>query len=96
MAKKNLPPRAHVEMASGLDKNPREALSDVLAAIKRPGSFAVRRDVSASDLVLEVVGVGPISLPVSQAKARAPGPAVLVPWNASRRSQVSPRSIGAT
>lgn len=47
------------------------SLSDVLAAIKIPGSFVVRREVSASNLVLEVGGVGPISLPVSQAKARA-------------------------
>jgi hypothetical protein len=62
---------AHVQMVSDLSAKPRESLSDALAAIKRPGSFAVRREVSASDLVLEVGGVGPISLPVSQAKARA-------------------------
>lgn len=71
MARKKLPQPARVHIANELGTNPRESLSDVLAAIKRPGTFAVRRQVSAADLVLEVRGVGPISLPVSQAKARA-------------------------
>jgi len=42
-----------------------------LAEIDAPGHFAVRRQVPADDLQLEVRGVGPVSLPVTEAQARA-------------------------
>jgi hypothetical protein len=50
-------------------RNPNE-LSETLAQIKRPGSFAAQRKVTARDLRLEVSGVGPIRFPISKAKAR--------------------------
>lgn len=52
-------------------KEPRELLTEALAALERRGSFAVRGELPTSALSLRVEGVGPISLPVSQAKARA-------------------------
>src|SRR6266545_7871076 len=47
-----------------------DGLRDALAAIERPGSFVVRREVSASNLLLEVRGVGAVPFPVSATKAR--------------------------
>jgi hypothetical protein len=51
------------------------ALRDIrerLAAIKGAGGFATRRTHFTGDLYLDVQGVGPIRLPVSQATARRP------------------------
>src|SRR5688572_15023104 len=45
-------------------------LRDALAAIERPGSFVARRELPASNLVLEVLGVGAVPFPVSATKAR--------------------------
>lgn len=45
-------------------------IATTLAALERPGSFAVRRSVDTADLHLEVRGVGPVTLPVAPAVAR--------------------------
>jgi hypothetical protein len=45
-------------------------LRDALAGIERPGSFVVRRELPASNLVLKVLGVGAVPFPVSATKAR--------------------------
>jgi len=45
-------------------------ISTTLAALERPGTFAVRRSVDAADLQIEVRGVGHLKLPVSAAQAR--------------------------
>lgn len=50
---------------------PSQAVAEVLAGIGGRGSFAARRRVPASALGLEVGGLGPISLPISKAKALA-------------------------
>jgi 2OG-Fe(II) oxygenase superfamily len=63
--------RRHEREVAEVELPPQESLSEVLGALNRPGSFAVRREVPTSDFLLEVSGVGPISLPVSPAKARA-------------------------
>jgi hypothetical protein len=47
-----------------------ERIAQVLASIGAPGTFATRRTASASELHLDVVGVGPIPLPLSPASAR--------------------------
>lgn len=46
-------------------------LNTLLRKIARPGAFAVGRQISSADLSIEVKGVGPISLPMSSAQARA-------------------------
>jgi hypothetical protein len=46
-------------------------VSDVLAKLGKPGTFAVRERVPPGELVLEVAGVGPIRLPVSATDAAA-------------------------
>lgn len=47
------------------------AISDVLGQIGNASAFAVRHKVAARTLGLEVKGVGPVSFPVSKAKALA-------------------------
>lgn len=45
-------------------------IAQVLTNTGAPGTFATRRTASADELHLDVVGVGPISLPLSPASAR--------------------------
>jgi hypothetical protein len=47
-----------------------DRIAQVLASTGAPGTFATRRTASAGDLHLDVVGVGPIPLPLSSASAR--------------------------
>jgi len=49
---------------------PRDDLAALLAGAASPAAFSASRSVPTSDLLLEVRGVGPIGLPVSQAQAR--------------------------
>jgi hypothetical protein len=46
------------------------SLRKALSAIEHQGTFAVRRQLTAGALRLEVAGVGPLSFPVSPTKAR--------------------------
>nr|MBA3748029.1 2OG-Fe(II) oxygenase [Solirubrobacterales bacterium] len=48
----------------------RDALAGLLAGAASPAAFSASRSAPTSDLQLEVRGVGPITLPVSQAQAR--------------------------
>jgi hypothetical protein len=47
-----------------------DRVAQVLASTGTPGTFATRRTASADELRLDVVGVGPIPLPLSPASAR--------------------------
>jgi hypothetical protein len=49
---------------------PIDRITQVLASTGAPGTFATRRTASADELHLDVVGVGPIPLPLSPATAR--------------------------
>jgi hypothetical protein len=49
---------------------PIDRITQVLASTGVPGTFATRRTASAGELHLDVVGVGPIPLPLSPATAR--------------------------
>jgi hypothetical protein len=53
-----------------MNRSARERLADLLAGATGPGAFGAARTALASDLQLEVRGVGPIKLPVSPAQAR--------------------------
>jgi hypothetical protein len=46
-------------------------VADALGRIGRPGTFAVKLDVNADDLRIEVTGVGRVGFPISKAKAAA-------------------------
>jgi hypothetical protein len=48
----------------------REQLAELLGDLRGPGSFATRRTAAASDLAIEVQGVGPLRLPVTAAQAK--------------------------
>jgi hypothetical protein len=48
-----------------------DRIAQVLASTGALGTFATRRTASANELRLDVVGVGPIPLPLSPANARA-------------------------
>ncbi|MDQ3722779.1 MAG: hypothetical protein M3376_06880, partial [Actinomycetota bacterium] len=48
----------------------RDDLAAVLAGAASPAAFSASRSAPTSDLQIEVRGVGPIRLPVSQAQAR--------------------------
>ncbi|MBU3062675.1 2OG-Fe(II) oxygenase [Nocardia sp. NEAU-G5] len=45
-------------------------ISELMGSVPAAGSFATRRTSSAENLVIEVVGVGPIRLPVTPVQAR--------------------------
>lgn len=49
----------------------KDRLADLLAGAAAPGAFSAARTAPVDDLHLEVRGVGPIDLPVSQAQAKA-------------------------
>jgi hypothetical protein len=52
------------------DARPIDRIAKVLASTGAPGTFATRRTASTDELHLDVVGVGPIPLPMSTAIAR--------------------------
>src|SRR5881628_717653 len=56
--------------ATGHSMTALHEIREQLAAIKGLGGFGTRRTHSPGDLYLDVQGVGPIRLPVSQATAR--------------------------
>lgn len=49
----------------------KERLAALLSEVEAPGSFSARRTAPVDDLHLEVRGIGPIELPVSEEQARA-------------------------
>jgi len=50
--------------------NPRLRLAQLLGATGGRGSFSARRTASPDDLHIDITGVGPLTIPVSTAKAR--------------------------
>jgi hypothetical protein len=48
----------------------RDAIAELLSAVKGRGSFAARRTTPSGDLHLEVKGVGPLKFPISRADAQ--------------------------
>jgi hypothetical protein len=50
--------------------DPRQRLAQLLGANRGRGSFSARRTASPDDLHIDVTGVGPLTLPVSAAKAK--------------------------
>ncbi len=50
--------------------DPRQRLAQLLGATRGGGSFSARRTASPGDLHIDVTGVGPLTMPVSAAKAK--------------------------
>ena len=50
--------------------DPRQRLAQLLGATHGRGSFSARRTASPDDLHIDVTGVGPLTMPVSAAKAK--------------------------
>ena len=54
----------------GARVDPRERLAQLLGATNGRGSFSARRTAKPTDLHIDVVGVGPLTMPVSAAAAK--------------------------
>ena len=50
--------------------DPRQRLAQLLGASRGHGSFSARRTASPDDLYIDITGVGPLTMPVSTAKAK--------------------------